>query len=174
MRPMQSFAVAIAMVTFASATPAAAQSIGVGGGLAGIENHDPVTAAVAVHVQSPQAGRLSFLASYAHWFGEDGNTGLGSGAFYGNDGLSLVGLYDVVARPMFQWGVGAGLAQYEVVVQSGDDEDSEFVGAVALSTLAKLRLEAGVELFVRGEVSAPSTEIQPRWSYLVAGVSIGL
>lgn len=97
---------------------ASAQTLGIEAGLAGIENYDPFTLGVGATLTAPIVSRLSISASYARWFGRDGNEGaLGAGGDlrlgYGNQAFLISGLVRVVGSTGTSMSAGAGVGWFQ-------------------------------------------------------------
>lgn len=153
------------VVSLLAAAPASAQvRLGLGGGLAGVENFDPVTPLVSAHVLVPMGAGWSFLSSYSRWFG--------SADAFGNQGINVGVQRDVVAAGAARWSVGVGLGEYERTSYTprGVELDSYFIGGVTLSTLLDLDLNDHLGLFLRGDLSAPTGHVTPDWGLAVVGV----
>jgi len=105
-------------VQFAKAPVASAQTLGVELGLAGIENYDPFTPSVGATLTAPIVSRVSISASYARWFGRDGNEEfLGGGGDlrhgFGNQTFLISGLVRVLGSTGTSMSAGAGVGWFQ-------------------------------------------------------------
>jgi hypothetical protein len=159
----------LAVVT--AAPEARAQRLGVEVGVAGVANHDPVNPTIGLSLFLPLTEHFRLVGSASQWTGCDVCEGPPSG--FGNRGFNVLGLYRVVGSDAASASVGAGAGWYEMFDVRDGQSDRRFQDAITLSAEARRAVAYNSSLYLRGDLSFPIDESQPRWSFLRAGVDVG-
>ena len=152
--------------------PAAAQSIGIEGGITTVETFDGVRPTVGISLFLPLTERLRLAASGTQWSGcpDEGCDDPREG--YGNRGLNLIGLFTVLDGRQAELSLGAGMGWYEVHRADGNASDTGY--DETLTFAAELRREVAFNsgMYLRGETSFPIDDGDARWMSLRLGVDI--
>ena len=163
------------LLVSAAASRAEAQRIGLEAGLAGVENYSALNPSVGLSLFLPLTDRFRGVASVAQWAGCDGNNEQCDEprAGFGNRGFNVVGLYRVVGSSATNASVGAGLGWYEMLRIRDGESHSRYDEAVTLSAEARRAVAYNSSVYLRGDLSFPTDDNQPRWSFLRLGVDVG-
>lgn len=158
----------------AVATVASAQRIGFEGGLAGIENYDEFTPALGLSLSAPVTDRFRASLSYAQWVGCDNNAGCDAPRVgYGNRGINAVGLFRVLGGSYNNASLGAGVGWYERFRLRSGESERYWENAFTFSGELRRAVAYNSSVYLRGDVSVPDDDAQPRWSGLRVGVDVG-
>lgn len=167
------FAAALfAVLCVALARPAAAQSVGIEGGITTVETFDGVRPTVGISLFLPLTERLRLAASGTQWSGcpEGGCEEPREG--YGNRGLNLVGLFTVVDGRRTDLSLGAGMGWYEAHRAEGDGSDTRYEEALTFAAEVRREVAFNSGMYLRGETSFPLDDGDARWMSLRLGVDV--
>lgn len=151
----------LAAAVLLAATPAAAQSVGLEAGLAGIENYDAFTPAFGASLRVPVWKRLGVSASYTRWTGRDGNeVYFGAGGpmrlGYGNQALVVTGLFRAVgAEEGLSASVGGGLGWFQHFEDEGGRSVARYDRTPMGSLLVRYPAGRRVAPYLRADVQIP-------------------
>ena len=166
---------ALLLLSVVVAPEARAQRIGLEAGIAGVEHYDPVTLSAGLSLFFPLTDRLRLVAAGSQWVGCDDSAG-GCGAErsgLGNRGVNLLGLFRVLGPRDGGLSVGGGVGWYEVYRLRDGESRRRLDDAVTLSAEARRAVAYNSAVYLRGDVSFPTDDNRPRWSFLRAGVDVG-
>lgn len=165
------------MATLALSHPVAgeahAQSVGLEAGVAAVENYDG-SPNVGVSLFLPFTDRLRGIASYSQWTGCPHNDCTDPRTGYGNRGFNLLALYRVAGGRRVSAAVGAGAGWYEMNRAVDGESESEYREALTFSTELRFPVAFNSSTYLRGDISFPHDDEQPRWGFLRLGVDVGL
>ena len=160
----------------ATAAPQArAQRIGLEAGIAGVEHYEPVSLSAGLSLFLPLTERLRFVATGSQWVGCDDSAGPcgGERSGFGNRGVNLLGLFQVAGSRDGGLSVGGGVGWYEMYRLRDGESHRHFDDAITLSAEARRAVAYNSAVYLRGDLSFPTDDSQPRWSFLRAGVDVG-
>jgi hypothetical protein len=167
-------AFALLLLLAATANRAHAQRLGFEAGFAGVENYSGVSPSVGVSVFLPLTERFRGVASYSQWSGCDNSSGCGQPrSGYGNRGFNLVGLYRVAGTRNLNGSLGGGAGSYEMLRVRDAKSQRYYQGALTLSGELRRAVAYNSAVYLRGDMSFPDTDNQPRWGTLKIGVDVG-
>jgi hypothetical protein len=164
----------LACALLATARPVAAQSVGLEAGISSVESFDGVRPTLGLSLFLPLTERLRLAVSGTQWTGcpETGCDEPRSG--YGNRGLNVLGLFDVLGESRTSVSLGAGMGWYEMKTLAAGESDSDTSYNEAFTFAVEVRRAVAYNsgLYVRGETSFPTDDEVARWGSLRLGVDV--
>jgi hypothetical protein len=174
-RPLHRLLLGLVLAAAAvSPAGAHAQSLGVEAGVAGVEDFT-AQPSVGATLFLPFTSRLRAAVSYSQWTGcpddrcGDPRTG------YGNRGLNVIGLFRVLGEHRgTNASVGAGAGWYEMRRLREGRSDRYYQDALTFSGEVRVPVAFNSTTYLRGDLSIPTDESEPRWGFVRLGVDVDL
>ena len=158
----------------AAPRPATAQSIGLEAGISRVESFDGVRPALGLSLFLPLTERLKLAVSGTQWTGcpESGCDEPRSG--YGNRGLNVLGLFNVLGESHTEVSLGAGMGWYEMkeLEEGGTGSETSYDEAFTFAVEVRREVAYNSGLYLRGEASVPTDDDNARWGSLRLGADV--
>lgn len=153
---------------------AAAQSLGLEAGLAGVENYSSTTPSIGVSAFVPFTDRFKGVVAYSHWIGCDSGPCEEPRVGYGNHGINLLGLFRLLGSSHgIHASLGAGMGWYEKMRLQEGRSETYVQQALTFSTELRVPVAMNSAAYLRGDISFPENGNLPRWGFVRVGVDVG-
>ena len=166
--------IGLALGLIGGANEAAAQRIGIEGGLTHVEDFDGLRPTLGGSLSFGLTQRLRLTGTATQWTGcpEGGCDEPRDGA--GNRAFNLLGMFDVFETPRLDVALGAGMGWYEMRRPRSGEGGSERYYDEAITFAVQIRREIAYNsgMYLRGETSLPIDDGGARSTSLRLGVDV--
>lgn len=157
-----------------SAHRAQAQSIGIEAGASTVESFDGPRPTLGLSLFLPLTERLRLAVTGTQWSGCPVEDCDAPRSGFGNRGLNVVGLFDLIADRHTGASVGAGIGWFEMkeLTEGGTATETSYDEAFTFAAELRRAVAYNSGVYLRGETSFPTDGGDGQWSSLRLGVDV--